>query len=627
MEKTKACRAGLVTQLPDIRFGKKLLLLLLALVVLPVRANISDWQLSLEMPEGQLWQGEAASFLLISMSPPDDDLSLIIPDSTDFIITPGTPVKLEKDGEQGVGYPLRLTPIKSGVLTLPALRFQGYERKQIAAQMLPVSAPLITDEMSLNVRRNKNDVYLGQSVNVRFEWVSEIHPKALKAVNIVIPELEQRSIKSREAVVDDEFDNSELIGLPVGNRRVLSRWTKTDDNRVRFYFEYVIQPQHPGVYQLPAPVLLASVDRNSLAYRRKDFKGMRFSSHFNNNFFDEVRESRRERFERIMAKAEPFQLRVKALPEGAPSHFVGMVGRPEISVGSDVSNVRVGEPVQLEFRIRHPDLEFAGLPAIKNNEAFKRVFDIPLGADPASFEDDAKLIRQTLFAQSIEVTQIPQLAINYFDPDTGLYRDVLTDALPIKVIAGPQYSFSDSLLPDGAKLNQLVTPDRSGIWAHRWGSELVNPPELVARGMPWYYQIFLVIPPLLCLLLLLRTGFTKWRTVKNQKDIIQFRQSVLAGADPLVQLGIYLHKRVGLSPSRFSQDNILKALTEHDVNSDLVTSLCDWVGSYQARYASGEAQQQPADTAELLKLVNALEKELPTNHSSDRSGYQNEVRV
>ena len=622
MEKTKACRAGLVN-----RLRQKALLLLLALTVLPVRASISDWELSLEMPEGQLWQGEAASFLLISMSPPDDDMSLIIPDSTDFIISPGTPVKLEKDGQQGMGYPLRLTPIKSGVLTLPALGFQGYERKQLAAQILPVSAPLLTDEMSLNVSRNKNDVYLGQSIKVRFEWISEIHPRALKAVNIVIPELEQRSIKAREAVVSDEFDNDELIGLPVGNRRVLSSWDKTDDNRVRFYFDYVIQPQRPGVYQLPAPVLLASVDRNSLAYRRKDFKGMRFSSHFNNNFFDEVRESRRERFERIMAKAEPFQLRVKALPDGAPGHFAGMVGRPDITVTSDVSKVRVGEPVQLEFRIRHPDLEFTGLPAIKNNEAFKRVFDIPLGADPASFEDDAKLIRQTLFAQSIEVTQIPRLAVNYFDPDTGLYRDVFTDALPIKVIAGPQYSFSDSLLPDGARLNQQVTPDRSGIWAHRWGNNLVNPPERVVRRIPWYYRAFLIIPPLLCVLLLLLTGFNQWRAVKNRRDIIQFRQAVLAGGDPLVQLGIYLHQRIGLSPSRFSQDNILKTLAEHPVDVNVLAKLCDWVANYQARYASGETQQQPVDTAELIRLVNVLEKQLPPENSSDRSGYQNEVRV
>lgn len=626
MEKTKTCGTGLVIKRLSERIAQKVLLLLLSLMIMPAMGNISDWELSLEMPEGQLWQGEAASFLLISMSPPDDDLSLIIPDSGDFLITPGTPVKLEKDGEQGVGYPLRLTPVKSGILTLPALRFQGYERKQVAAQMLPVSAPLLSDEMSLSVSRNKNDVYLGQSIKVRFEWVSEIHPKALKAVNIVIPELEQRSIKSREAIVNDEFDTNDLIGLPVGNRRVLSRWDKADDERVRFYFDYVIQPQQPGTYELPAPVLLASVDRNSLAYRRKDFKGMRFSSHFNNNFFDEVRETRRDRFERIMAKSEPFQLRVKPLPEGAPGHFVGMVERPDITVESNVKTVRVGEPVQLKFRIRHPDIEFAELPVIKNNDAFRRVFDIPLGSDPASYEDDAKMIRQTLFAESIEVNQIPRLAVNYFDPDTGLYRDYLTDALPIKVISGPQYSFSDSLLPDGVKLSQMVTPDRSGIWAHRWGNELLGGREVAVRSMPWYYWLFLAIPPLSCLLLLLYNGLWKWHEVRNRRDITQFRQAVMAGSDPLVQLGIYLHKRIGLAPSRFSQENILAELVKYPVEPDVITELCDWVMSYQARYASG-SEQQPADVSALIRLVNALERQIPPDDSSERSGYRDEVRV
>ena len=610
-----------------IRFRQWVLLWLPGLVILPLQANISDWQLTLEMPEGQLWQGEAASFLLISMSPPDDDLSLIIPDSSDFIITPGTPVKLEQDGEQGVGYPLRLTPVKSGLLTLPALGFQGYERKRIAPQMLPVSAPQLTDEMSLMVSRNTSDVYLGQSVKLRFEWVSEIHPKALKAVNIVIPELELHSIKSREAVVVDEFDESELIGLPVGNRRVLSRWEKTEDNRVRFYFDYVIQPQRPGIYQLSAPVLLASVDRNSFAYRRKDFKGMRFSSHFNNNFFDEVRDSRRARFERIMARGEPLQLKVRSLPEGAPGHFVGMVGRPDISVQADVKTVRVGEPVQLEFRIQHPDLEFTELPAIKNNEAFKRMFDIPLGPDPARYEGRSKLVRQTLFAESVEVSQIPQLAVNYFDPATGQYRDYMTEARPIRVISGPQYSFTDSLLPEGASLSQRVTPDRTGIWAHRWGNDLVQPEPLVVRTMPWYYRVFLIIPPLSCTLLLLFTGFRKWHSVRNSRDIARFRQAVLAGDDPLVQLGIYLHKRIGLTPSRFSQENISAELGKYPVDLARLTELCDWVADYQKRYASTSAHRQPADLATLIRLVNVLERQLPTEETSGQSGYQSEVRI
>ena len=203
----------------------------------------------------------------------------------------------------------------------------------------------------------------------------------------------------------------------------------------------------------------------------------------------------------------------------------------------------------------------------------------------------------------------------------------MTDALPIKVIAGPQYSFSDSLLPDGARLDQLVTPDRSGIWAHRWGNELVDPPEPVVRGMPWYYRAFLIIPPMLCLLLLLFTAFRKWRALNNQRAVIQFRQSVLAGADPLAQLGIYLHKRINLPPSHFSRENIQKTLAGYDLKNNVQSKLCDWVEHYQARYATDATQHKAVDTAELISLVSSLDKQLPTEKPSGRSGFRSEVRV
>ena len=419
-------------------------------------------------------------------------------------------------------------------------------------------------------------------------------------------------------MVDDGFNEEELIGLPVGNRRILSRWDKVDDKQIRFYFDYVIQPRQVGIFKLSAPILLASVDRNSVAYRRNDFKGMRFSSHFNNNFFDDVRTDRRNRFERIMAKAEPFSLRVNPLPQGAPDHFNGLIGRPDITVQSDVENVRLGEPVQLEFQVSHPDLEFAELPALKNHQAFNRVFDIPLGFDPAQYQNGKKIIRQTLFADSIEVSKIPQLAVNYYDPESGQYRDLLTEALPIKVSAGEQFSFSDSVFPEGVQLINQVLPDTSGVWAHRWGASLDPSAPVESGGITVVYLAFITAPPLLFLLMVSLLGYRHWRQRRNSRDIAQFRLHIKAGFDPLVQLGLYLHKRVGLPPSQLNLQEINRRLTHYSVEPLLIERLCRWVRCYQEKFKADKESNVEIKLSDLIDIVHRLDSQLVASDSRVR---------
>ena len=298
-------------------------------------------QLLIETPDSHFWQGQPGQLMVVSLGADDLGKTLLLPETDEFLMTAGTPVKVTKGEETGIGYPVQLTPLKSGALTLPPFLVQGANTSS-GEQVLNVKAPALSDGMSIRIKRSAEDIYLGQSIRLEFEWITSLHPRALKAVNILIPEMEHSTIRAMEPAVDGGMLQNKLIGLPVGNRRVTGRWEKLEEKRVRIFFDYVLQPQQAGLFEFPRPVLLASVDNKTLSYRRGEFKGMRYPPHFDNNFFDDVRNPGSLTVERVMAIGESFNINVRPLPDGAPEHFSGIVGRPEVSVSTDHQQISQG---------------------------------------------------------------------------------------------------------------------------------------------------------------------------------------------------------------------------------------------------------------------------------------------
>lgn len=619
MEKTEACGAGLVSRIFVIGC------LLLATSV--ARSNVSGhWQVLLEKPEHEFWQGQPASFLVMSLSPPDTQQRLVIAPTDDFLVTEGTPVPVHKDGVSGIGYPVQLTPLHSGSLALPLFSFQGYEHKNHKPEYINVRAPVLSEKMSIKVAHSSEEIFLGQSVRLRFEWITGIHPKSLRSVKIFIPELENQVIRSREALVFDQFDADELIGLPIGNRRVLSRWENLPDNQVRFYFDYVIQPRQEGTFQLESPILLASVNTDSLAYRRREFKGMRFSSHFNNNFFDEPFVGKNSKYERIMAQGEPYTLRVKGLPE-APPEFTGLVGRPDIQMSADVEQVNIGDPIKLEFLVSHPDLEFFELPDLKQQQAFERAFDMPLGPDPAEYRQGRKVISQTLFASNIEINRIPGLNVHYFDPQSGHYRDILVNSVPVQVSQGKRFSLSDGVLPEGVELSNAVVSDDSGIWAHRWTDIYTSSSSGTKSGSGLWLILFIIIPPLLFMAAMIPVLWQYWQGLRQQQEFIRFRTQVLAGKDPLAELGAYLYSRTGLQPSRLNGRVLMRHLGHKGIQPELVEPVCDWIELYQEQFSSSAKASSRVDIDNLIHSVRKLDAGLGVVNERQKASISGEARA
>ncbi|AMO54930.1 hypothetical protein GZ77_25495 [Endozoicomonas montiporae] len=589
------------------------LLACIAFITVPsAYASADDWQLVLEKPEDTVWQGQPADFIVLALNPPADEMELSIADNSDFIVSQRPPVRLQRNEAPAIGYPIRLTPLKAGELTLPV--FSLGEQQTDASESITVTMPAMTDEMRIHVSHNTDSIYLGQTIDVEFEWITAIQPNALKAVNILLPEFENAAIRPVEPWNAFTSRDGNAIGLPIGNRRVIARWHGMPDNQYRIHFHYKIQPLEAGTFELQPGVLMASVDQRIWKHGSQQFRGSRFPAHFDNNFFEAERVVKDEPPVRLMTRSKPLRFTVKDLPAGAPEHFTGMVGRPDIKFTAEPETVRQGEPMQLRFDVVHPHSEISQLPDLQKERAFIHSFDIPGSASPAVYEDDVRVVRQSLFPKLAETSEIPPVVISYFDPDTGHYRDYVTETIPLTVIPVERFNISSSELSADVTLSNPVKADKDGIWEHNWTRQLMDNRRQQSALKPWILFALLVCPPAMVLFGLSPALRKRWVIYRNSSAIAQLRSELAKTNDSLAPLGTYFHRRIRLLPSKLNEQTLTARLAALGVDQALIEETIQCLSREQQLYAkpsSSNNVDRSSHRKALIDLVLRLDKALP----------------
>ena len=580
--------------------------------------SASDWQLVLEKPEGKLWQGQSAEFIILALNPPAGKLKLKIADTPDFAVAKRPAIRLERNNTPALGFPVRLTPLRSGELALPVFTLGSHQTS--ATESVTVSAPVVTDAMSINVGLDTDSIYLGQTLDVNFEWITSIHPNALRAVNIVLPMFEHTDILPVEPWDAFTSTDQNAIGLPVGNRRIIGRWHRLDGDRYRIHFHYKIQPTKAGSFELSPSLLLASGDPILMRNSMQDFRGSRFPAHFDNNFFQAERSVTGAPPVRLMTGTPPTRFEVKPLPAGVPEDFSGMIGRPDIVVTAEPDEVHQGEPMQIRFEITHPNPEVANLPELHNIRAFTNGFDVPADAGPAMYDNGVKIVRQSLFPRDADTTEVPSVIFSYFDPKSGHFRNYTTPSIPVTVIPVERFNLSTSALSDDITLSNPVNPDHTGIWAHNWTQELLSPSQ--ERPQLWQLLLLalLVCPPALILCGSMSGIREKWSAYRSGTAIALLRDALKQGKEPIAPLGAYFYRRIGLPPSKLNVQTLAVALSQSRVNDTLNQEVCQWLEGYQHDFASqsndsfNSSRRDSSQQHEpLIELMQRLDKALPNN--------------
>lgn len=447
---------------------------------------------------------------------------------------------------EAFGYVARyvLRPRTAGTLTLPpmVITHEGKTYRSQAVQLV-VRQPEPQDRLLVQVSTDKPSYVLGESVSLTLE----VSLRKLTANGTVLdsdpffpdrpPHLEIpwfASLGEWKTTDVDAFarpflgqqrpgftinayvDQSSLFGRSL-LQFTLPRQstTRTTPSGTHEYFTYQIRKQfrpiRPGVQHIPPVVVKATLPT------RVDARG------------------RAARTEKIIASSAPLTVTIQPVPSaGQPASFSGAVGRFQLSVEATPTSLKVGDPVTLTVTLRAEGdslLETVHAPVLHEQTALTQDFKVQTDPPGIQTSADAKTFTYTLRPNHANVRAVPPIEVAYFDPETGRYHVLHSQAIPLQVTAVEPLSMAEVMTaPDSALRQNPGQELTTGILANYTGLEVLVPQMAYLRMTPGLVVIG-IVPPVAYVLTLLGV---RWRQRRRQ-DTGQ-RQARRAGQRALAAL-------------------------------------------------------------------------------------------
>ncbi|WP_068545186.1 BatD family protein [Thalassotalea crassostreae] len=593
--------------------------------------NETDWQLYLQAPKQKLWQGQSSQWLLISLNPPSSKPQLKLPQSSDFEMVQSSPIAINQDNQTGWAYPINITANKAETLTIPAITL-SYPNQSLSTPIkkVNVNAAKLTNKIKLEVTSNKQDIYLGQSIRLTTSVTLDYPVAALVAVNLRLPALVDEDLVVTQPWDKADDKDNKSIGLPVNGQRQIAKWQSLEGNKVKIQFTTIIKPKVAGTYSLAPATLYANVIDHLLLKPKKKFKGTQYVAYYNNNFFEEIDSNKNSH--RVFTSSEPLSLNVKALPNNAPSNFSGIIGRPIIEASAAPTSVMQGEPLNYLLNIIHPDIETFDLPPLSKIPSFTQSFNLPGDASTLLTKTGTLTVNQSLFPRRPDIQVIPEFTLTYFEPKTGIFRDVVINNVPIQVTENSRFTFSDIETNDGVSLKNKIIVDEQGIWALRWQKSSENNGFNNSKPLleqTWFILVLLLLPPVVALIMMLRPMRNRLNQRRALQPAYQLKKGLtqaktIKSCDALLLLSRYCEQRFALPPSQFDANNVKRSITlcldsgsrsaniqSNSESKSIIESLTAWIEDYQQRYGEVSTPATQQQNTQLLDIIELLEGILP----------------
>ncbi len=139
----------------------------------------------------------------------------------------------------------------------------------------------------------------------------------------------------------------------------------------------------------------------------------------------------------VELEVEPATVQVLPLPtDGKPDGFSGAVGRFQFQVTADPKEVSPGDPITLQMTIVGEGNYDRILPPALPAEAPFRLF----GEAVRQQGNNGVRFEQVISPRDETVTEIPAIGFSYFDSESGAYRTVSSQRIPITVNASSNHT-------------------------------------------------------------------------------------------------------------------------------------------------------------------------------------------
>ncbi|MCK5508765.1 MAG: protein BatD, partial [Desulfobacterales bacterium] len=183
--------------------------------------------------------------------------------------------------------------------------------------------------------------------------------------------------------------------------------------------KYILIPQKPGTYSIPAAGMRMTVYKRN---RRDNF--------FNDPFFN-IGSGKP-----TYLSSNEIQLDVKNLPtQNRPDNFSGLVGRFDVKAKLDPAEVKVNESATLTLIVQGrgnvrqiPDLKLSDIKGLKIYQD-KPQLNINKNESEISGQ---KIMKWAIVPERGGEHIIPSMALTFFDPEKGRYRELKTKPFSLK---------------------------------------------------------------------------------------------------------------------------------------------------------------------------------------------------
>jgi tetratricopeptide (TPR) repeat protein len=525
------------------------------------------------------------------------------------------------NGRMTVGYSenYALTASKAGPLRLPAVTVvvdgQTYTTNPVD---VTVSAPGVTDQMTLEFSLSEKRCYVGQPLVMTVQWA--IIGRAEGGVfNVPVFQLGDFSIEDMpEPANVPSAQRISLHGVPVTivSGRQLIRGVEADG----LSFRKILVPKKAGRLRLEPITATAN-----LAVGRER----------TGDFFNPYR----LRFQRVSVQSKAVELEVLPLPEpGKPSQYYGLIGQYTIAASAAPTKVNVGDPITLTIRIGN-DLYLKPIewPALEQVPELAANFKIPAEKASPVLEGGAKVFTQTIRAKSDKVTQVPAIPLAYFDPARRSYVVARTEPIPLEVAPTKVLTNVDVEGTTAAgPVNREVEAIRQGLSANYYGPQVLENQSFSVLSIatnPLYVGLWSV--PLMALIVSMvvkLAGRTSPESLARKRRrraagvaLVQLKK--VSGAEPGQRHELLLAAMKGYLGERF--DKVAASLTADDCQRIIMDSTGDAVTAARykelidaceaARYAPLQAKIGPDRVQAAVDLIQSLERAKPAVHESPKS--------
>ena len=311
-----------------------------------------------------------------------------------------------------------LRPKHEGVLIIPSQSFrcQGQEFHSAPAR-LTVTAARRNTNFALRWSTTAGTLVEGQAFRLKLEF---LYADQVRALNFSFPFLNNPDF-SWEAEAAPSASGADVIPFEIGGKQYFGHKITVSQNGRQFngiQFNLIGHPKHTGSFGLAGFAADISGKTGSQAVR---------------DFFDQQVEQ--DKFEDISLQADPLHLEVRAIPKsGQPANFSGLVGQLQLKAESATASAGLGDPLDLKFQVTGLQGEVDPLPEIERQLAATSPLKVSLKDSQLAADGSRNYTFMVRFTK-VGAQAIEAVVLDYFDPQSGQFRQAASGRLPVAVQA------------------------------------------------------------------------------------------------------------------------------------------------------------------------------------------------